>query len=93
VEDVQDMSDGVDAEALALAGGISWALFVLVAGLGAMAIPQWEAAVNWLGQFYVGYTATPAGSVVGATWGFVDVFIGFYVFARLYNYFREHPPL
>ncbi len=87
------MTDGVDAKALALAGGISWSLFVLLAGLGSMVIPPWETAVNWLGQFYIGYAPTVTGSVVGGVWAFVDIFIGLYVFGWLYNYFRDNPPL
>ncbi|MDY6762037.1 MAG: hypothetical protein SVY41_03235 [Candidatus Nanohaloarchaea archaeon] len=51
-------------------------------------IPGWQGAVNWLGQFYVGYAPTVTGSIVGAVWAFFDVAIGLYVFFRLYNYFH-----
>lgn len=85
------MADGIDAEALAMSGGLTWSLGVLVLGLGSMAVPSWQVAVDWLGQFYIGYTSTVVGSLSGAVIGFLDVFIGLYVFASLYNYFRENP--
>jgi hypothetical protein len=82
------MSDGLDARAIALAGGCSWALFTFVAGLGSMWITSWQQAVNWMGQFYVGYAPSFAGSLIGGVWAFFDLFIGLYVFAWLYNYFH-----
>lgn len=82
------MAGDLDAAAIALAGGVTWAFAVLLAGLGSMAIPGWATAVNWMGQFYIGYAPTVIGSVIGAVWGFLDLFIGLYVFARLYNYFH-----
>ncbi len=85
------MSDGVDATAAALAGGIAWVLAVFAAGIGATVITSWQTAVNWMGQFYVGYAPTLTGSVIGAVWGFFDIFIGVYVFLRLYNHFRDNP--
>lgn len=87
------MSDSVDPLALGLAGGVTWAFGVVVLALGAMWFPGWATAVSWIGQFYVGYTASLPGAVVGAVWGFFDVFIGVYVFARLYVYFKQNPPL
>ncbi|MDY6765955.1 MAG: hypothetical protein SVW77_01175 [Candidatus Nanohaloarchaea archaeon] len=83
------MAGEVDAAAVALAGGVTWACAVLLAGLGSMVVPGWQTAVGWLGQFYVGYAPTVTGSIVGAVWGFFDVAIGLYVFFRLYNYFHS----
>lgn len=74
---------------LALAGGITWALALLIFGLGSMALASWQTGVLWLGQFYLGYAPTLAGSITGAVWGFFDLFIGLYVFAWLYNYFEK----
>lgn len=83
------MADEWDATAIALAGGVTWSIAVFLAGIGSLLIPSWQNAVNWMGQFYVGYTPTLTGSVVGAVWAFVDLFIGLYLFARLYNYFHR----
>lgn len=82
------MAGDLDARALALAGGVTWSAVVLLAGIGAMFVPGWQSMVNWLGQFYLGYAPTVTGSAIGAVWGFLDFFIGLYVFAWLYNYFR-----
>lgn len=80
----------VDNKAFSLAGGITWALGVFLTGVGSTAVPGWSAAVNWLGQFYIGYAPTFIGSVIGAVWAFLDVAIGLYVFLYLYDYLREN---
>lgn len=87
------MSDSFDPLALALAGGVTWAFGVFVAALGAMWLPGWANAVAWVGQFYVGYAASVTGAVIGAVWAFFDVFVGVYIFGRLYVYFKQNPPL
>ncbi|MFG0258417.1 MAG: hypothetical protein ACF8GE_10990 [Phycisphaerales bacterium JB043] len=38
-----------------------------------------------LGRVYLGYTISPAGSVIGLVWGLVDGAIGGWFFAWLYN--------
>lgn len=82
----------VDEKAISLAGGICWSLAVLLLGLGSMFVSSWQIAVDWLANFYIGYGSTVTGSLLGAFYGFVDVFVGLYVFFWLYNYFRENPP-
>lgn len=86
------MPEDFDAKAFSLAGGVSWALAVLILGIGSMFVPSWQVAVNWLSNFYVGYASSVTGSVIGALYGFIDVFVGLYFFLWLYNYFRENPP-
>ena len=44
-----------------------------------------EGLMYWLVGAYPGYTVTTLGSVVGMIWGFVDAFVGLYIFAWLYN--------
>lgn len=83
------MGEEIDSQAVALAGGWSWALFLFLGGLGSMWISSWKQIVNWIGQFYVGYAPSFVGSIVGAVWGFFDIFIGLYVFCWLYNYFHQ----
>ncbi|MDY6788671.1 MAG: hypothetical protein SVV03_01780 [Candidatus Nanohaloarchaea archaeon] len=79
----------IDSKAVSLAGGLTWALALFVGGILSMWIPGWQSMVNWIGQFYVGYGSGFVGSLVGAVWGFFDLFIGLYVFCWLYNYFHE----
>lgn len=80
-----------DGKAFSLAAGLMWSMAVLALGVGSMFIQSWQIAVEWLGNFYVGYTSTIAGSALGAVYGFIDVFVGLYAFFWLYNYFRENP--
>lgn len=87
------MRDGFDPLALALAGGVTVAAGLVLLALGAMWLPGWQNAVAWIGQFYVGYAASFMGAALGAVWGFLDFFVGLYVFGRLYHYFKNNPPL
>jgi hypothetical protein len=41
-----------------------------------------------IGRLYLGYTVSPAGSVIGLVWGLVDAAIGGWIFAWLYNSLR-----
>ncbi|MHC4976967.1 MAG: bacteriophage holin [Planctomycetota bacterium] len=38
-----------------------------------------------IGRLYLGYTISPAGSVIGLVWGLVDGAIAGWLFAWLYN--------
>ena len=76
----------MSVKGFALAGGIVWAVGVLLLGLAALYIDGWGGAiVELLDSIYIGYEATPIGSVIGAVWGFIDGFIGCAAFAWLYN--------
>ena len=44
-----------------------------------------EGPTTLLERIYIGYTFTPLGSVIGASWGFVDFAIAGAIFAWLYN--------
>jgi sterol desaturase/sphingolipid hydroxylase (fatty acid hydroxylase superfamily) len=51
--------------------------------------------LSLLGQFFIGYRVTFAGSLIGFAYGFVVGFVGGYAVAKLYNWFarrREHYP-
>jgi len=74
----------LDAMALALAGGILWGLTVFFTAILGM---------YWLGveplshilSMYPGYESTWTGAFIGLAFGFLDAFIGSYIFAWLYN--------
>lgn len=75
----------LNAKALALASGILW-------GLGMALLTALSMMNGYAGQFlnlmagvYPGYTISGIGIVVGAIYGFLDGFIGCYIFAWLYN--------
>ena len=42
-----------------------------------------------LGQFFIGYTVTPVGSLVGLVYGFGTGFVLFYCGAALYNWIAD----
>lgn len=75
----------LNIKAFALACGILW-------GLGLFLLTWWIIAfdgvtheVTMIGRLYRGYTISPAGSLLGLLYGFVDAFIGGAVLAWLYN--------
>ena len=70
---------------LGCALGITWALGLLIMGwlawLSGWAIPM----VEVIGSAYIGYEPTFWGSVIGAIWGFADMFIAGVIIAAVYN--------
>ena len=75
----------IDIKAFGLAGGILWSAGVLIMGLLAMGCGYCGNFVAGLGNFYLGYSASFLGSIIGAVWAFVDAGIGCAIFAWLYN--------
>jgi len=68
-----------------LAFGIVWALGLLIMGWLA-ALSGWGIGlVNVIGSVYLGYSPTFGGAIIGAIWGFVDLFIGGVILAAIYN--------
>jgi len=77
----------LNVKALALTGGIFW-------GVGLFILTWWlilfggaTGETTFIGRVYLGYRITPAGSVIGLVWAFVDGFISGAIFAWLYNLF------
>ena len=72
--------------AFGLACGILWALavFLWTWVVILMGGSDYE-LFALLGKIYLGYSATPLGSVVGLVYGFVDGLIGGWIFAWVYN--------
>ena len=75
----------IDIKAFSLAGGVLWSAGVFIMGLSAMGCGYCYKFVAWLGNFYLGYSASVVGSIIGAVWAFVDAGIGCAIFAWLYN--------
>ena len=75
----------LNAVAFGLAGGILWGLSICaltwleIAGYGDML------AANIVKSYYIGYSVTPVGSVIGMVYGFFDAGIACLIFAFLYN--------
>ena len=79
------MSTKLDIRAFSLSAGIFWSVSVFLMGILAMSCPWAGKFVAALGIFYVGYSVTIWGSVIGAVWAFFDAAIGCGIFAWLYN--------
>ncbi len=70
--------------ALGIAFGLVWAIGVFFAGIFAMF--NWgNAFVATIASFYLGYSASVVGAIIGALWAIVDGFVAGYVIAWIYN--------
>jgi len=74
--------------ALGLAVGTMWGLVIFVATLWT-AIAGRGMTLAKLGGYYVGYTVSFGGAVVGLLWGVVSGFILGALLAWLYNTFQQ----
>jgi hypothetical protein len=70
--------------ALGLAVGIAWGLGIFVATLWAAAQDRGK-TLDLLKAFYLGYSISFGGAIVGLIWGLVDGFICGALIAWLYN--------
>ena len=76
----------LNAKAFALSAAIIWGVACFLMGLGA-AYGYGTGFEKLFSTIYIGYSTTFGGSIIGGIWGFVDAFIGGYIFAWLYNKF------
>lgn len=79
----------LDIKAAALAAGVLWSAGILLLGLAAWLFGLGTALVGSFGSLYAGYAPTPAGSFIGAVWGFIDGLVCGAAFAWLYNSFAR----
>jgi len=79
----------LNAVSFGLALAVLWALVVLVMGITAMTIGYGASFVGIVGQFYIGYSASVLGIIIGIVWAFIDAFLGGLIFAWLYNKFSS----
>ena len=75
----------LNTRALALASGLVWGVGLFLVTWWIIAFDGTSTDVTWIGQVYRGYSLTPAGSVAGLAWGFVDGVIFGAIFAGIYN--------
>jgi len=73
---------------LGIALGLWWAVCVFLLGLASMIWDYATPLVNGLGTLYLGYAPNVLGSIVGAIWAFIDLFIFGILVAWIYNKFK-----
>jgi len=76
--------------AMGLSLGVTWALSIFVIGILAIWCDYAASFVTAMSTFYLGYNATLLGSLIGALWGFFDLFIFGFFAAFFYNCFSGH---
>jgi len=76
----------LNVKAFALTGGILWGLGVFIMTWWVMMFTGNTGDPTIIGKmYYIGYSISPIGSVIGAVYGFFDVGIFCAIFALLYN--------
>ena len=75
----------INEKNLAIAGGLSWGLWLFVLTILSTATGYASAFLQPIISVYPGYTITYVGSIIGLIWGFIDAGIGLYVLAWIYN--------
>jgi hypothetical protein len=77
----------VDLRTFGLILGCLWSLGVLMLGIVAMAWRRGTGIVNLFAMVYIGYKATFVGSLIGASWAFIDGTVTGILIAWIYNRF------
>ena len=76
----------LNVKAFALAGGILWSASMFILTWWIMAFTGDTGNPTIVGKmYYIGYSISPIGSIIGSVYGFFDMGIGCTVFALLYN--------
>ena len=72
---------------MAIAFGLVWGITLFVITWWIIFLEGSSNTTTFIGKFYIGYSLTPAGSIIGFLWGVVDGAIGGAMVAWLYNRF------
>lgn len=78
----------LNAKGFAMAGGILGAIIMFIVTLISLGNGYASEFLNLMSGVYPGYEVNGVGVITGAIYGFIDGFIGCYVFAWLYNKIR-----
>jgi hypothetical protein len=79
----------LNIKATALAFGLCWGGFLLIITLWIIFLEGSSDTTTFIGKFYLGYSLTPIGSIIGFIWGLIDGAIGGAIFAWIYNKFNN----
>ena len=81
--------NNLNAKAFGLSLGIIWAVFLAVLIVIATYTGWGADFVNGIGKLYLGVDVSLKGALIALPWAFVDLFIGGYLMAWLYNKFNH----
>ena len=81
------MVEKLSVKGLALSIGILWAIGIFLMGIAATVSGWGDSLVNLISSLYIGYSASLAGSIIGAIWALIDGLICGALIAWLYNRF------
>ena len=79
----------LNIKATALAFGLCWGGFLLIITWWIIFLEGSSSTATFIGKFYLGYSLTPFGSIIGFMWGLIDGAIGGAIFAWIYNKFNN----
>lgn len=69
----------------AVTGGLLWAILLFLTTLAGVYFNYATNFLNVIVSIYPGYSISLTGSIVGLVYGFLDVFIGVYIFSWVYH--------
>ncbi|MBT8386381.1 MAG: bacteriophage holin [Ignavibacteria bacterium] len=81
----------LNVKPFALTCGILWGLALLLGTWWLLILSSAGEIISNLSAFYIGYSYSWGGVVIGLLWGFVDGFICGAIFAWLYNKLTKVP--
>lgn len=70
---------------LGVSGGIIWGVSMFVCTILAIYTGYSADFLNIMSSIYPGYSISWAGVFIGAIYGFIDAFVGFFLLGWLYN--------
>lgn len=75
----------LETKRVALTGGIIWAVGLFLTTLISIWTGLFTDFLRIISSMYPGYSISYIGGVIGAIYGFLDIFIGVYIFAWVYK--------
>jgi hypothetical protein len=76
----------LNVKAFALTCGSIWGLAIFLLTWWIIAFEGSTGDITLIGRIYLGYSISPAGSLIGFVWAFVDGLLFGAIFALLYNF-------
>jgi hypothetical protein len=79
----------LNQKAFGLAGGIVWGLGLALSTAISLFTGYAGSVLSLISSVYPGYSVSALGILTGAVYGFIDGFIGCWLFAWVYNKFSK----